>query len=475
MAIGMGLLINSSFKEGFQRFINQEEILKVEALAEKLTAYYSKQYGWKRLVESPHIFASMLRQIGEIPPPRGHHPAPVSNPASNPGIGLPPDDVGQALPLDKPSSVFVPLGVRVNLVSLENEPLLGAPQNLQSLPNDLRLEKVAVNYEGRPVGWITVLQSQSLSNELAESFLRSQTRNIVFISLVTLVVSLVFASGLVGYLLKPLRALHRGAESVQRGDLDFHIHIRGNDEVTDVIQAFNHLVASLKQQEKMREQWLSDISHELRTPLAVLRSELEALVDGIRQPEPRYMESLHHQVLNLSKLVEELRVLSLADMAGNSAIVAEPLELNHLLKPCLDRYERRLKEKQIVLHRPKADCQPMMVTGEQKKIEQVVSNLLENSYRYTDVGGNVWVSLAQKGAEVVLTIEDSAPGVNNEALPKLFDRLYRVDQSRSREHGGSGLGLAICKSILEAHKGHIHAAPSERGGIKMVVTLPRQG
>ncbi|MGF1735177.1 ATP-binding protein [Photobacterium satsumensis] len=462
----MGLLINSSFKDGFQRFINQEELLKVELLAEKLSVYYSEQYGWTRLVESPHIFASMLQQLGEIPPPRGRGHTDPNQVA---------DSAKPALPLDKPSSVFIPLGMRVNLVSLTNEPLLGAPENLRLLPNDFRVEKVAVIYKGEKVGWITVIQSLSLSNALAESFLRSQTRNIIFISLATLVVSLAFASGLVGYLLKPLKALHRGAESVQQGDLDHYIHFRGNDEVTDVIHAFNHLVANLKQQEQMREQWLSDISHELRTPLAVLRSELEALIDGIRKPEPRYIESLHHQVLNLTKLVEELRVLSLVDMAGSSAIVPEPLELSELLIPCLARFEARLKEKQIVLHQPKVASKPMMIEGEREKIEQVVTNLLENSYRYTDAGGNICVSLELLEHEVALVIEDSAPGVTDEALPRLFERLYRVDQSRSREHGGSGLGLAICKSIIDAHHGQIYAAHSERGGVKMVVTFPRQG
>ncbi len=444
----MGVLINASFKDGFQQYLNQEELTKANLLATKVSSYYSENSGWNRLQKEPRLWAMLLQQLGEAPPPREKHVKPeISSPRS---------------------TLFSPLSARLNLLNRDGSLLLGSPENMKPIEGTHR-EKVAIRLDNQVVGYITITQSESLTNKLAQQFLQSQTKHLVTISAAVIALSLIFALICVRYLLKPLHSLHQGANAVRKGNLDYQIQHSGNDEIADVTRAFNHLVESLKQQQQLRERWLSDISHELRTPLAVLRGELEALQDGIRQPEPAYIESLHQQVLTLTQLVDDLRAATKSD--AQLKLEMRPVNLNMLCQNLADSYRVRYQEKQLKLI-SYIQSQPAIIEADQQKLTQVINNLLENSYRYTAEEGEVQMSLKSTANNAILVIEDSSPGVPDESLPKLCDRLYRVDQSRSREFGGSGLGLSICQNIIEAHNGAITLDHSVLGGLKVTVTLP---
>lgn len=444
----MAVLVNSSFKEGFQQYLNQEELTKAKTLAARVSDYYSETYGWHRLEVAPHIWAGLLQQLGEAPPPRDKR-----------------RPTGALLPKQ---SIMAPLSVRLNLLDADGNVLLGPPDNLNSIDgmNSVTLD---ITKNGQVIGYVTVVQSESLTNSLAESFLHSQTKHIITISFATIMLSLLFAVVCVRYLLTPLRALHQGANAVRDGNLDYQIEHRNNDEIADVISAFNLLVKSLKNQEELRERWLSDISHELRTPLAVLRGELEALQDGIRKPEPTYIESLHQQVLTLIQLVEDLRSTSKAEI--QLQINLQKVSIKDVVENALASHINRFESKNLDLSCDLHPCDAF-IQGDKQKLTQVLNNLLENSYRYTDEGGEVHIHTSQYDNNVLIIVEDSAPGVPNEALPKLFERLYRVDQSRSREFGGSGLGLSICQGIIQAHAGTAQVEKSQLGGLKVTIQLP---
>lgn len=447
--LAMAILVNVSFKDGFQQYLNQQEVTKVESLATDASAYYSATYGWARLEQSPHLWASLLQQMGEMPPPPERHAA----------------RVGQVVP--RSESILAPLSSRINLIDLQGSSLLGKPENLSNIQGfESTLIPVKVDLE--TVGHISLLQSASLTDSLAAQFLHSQSKHLVSISAATVLLSLLFAFACTRFLVQPLRALHRGAKKVSLGNLEYQITVRGSDEIADVTVAFNQLVQSLKRQERLREQWLSDISHELRTPLSVLRGELEALQDGIRQPTVEYIESLHQQVLTLAQLVDDLRAATKADI--NLELSLEPVNLSELVSIVVQSYEHRFQGKAITLHSD--TTQPIELNADKQKVTQVLNNLLENSFRYTDANGEVKVSLAQGKDVVWLTVEDSSPGVPDDALNRLCDRLYRVDQSRSRAHGGSGLGLSICQNIVKAHGGEVIVSHSTLGGVKVVLTWP---
>jgi len=201
----------------------------------------------------------------------------------------------------------------------------------------------------------------------------------------------------------------------------------------------------------------------------VLRGEVQALQDGIRVPDERSFASLDAECGRLSALIDDLYQLALAD-AGALEYRFERLDLAELVGEVAEA-QRPLCENdglQLTLSIPAAPP----VSGDAHRLSQLVDNLLANARRYTDAPGTVSVSLATQPGAVVLVVEDSAPGVAGEHLPRLFERLYRVESSRRRAAGGAGLGLAICKAIAEAHGGRIAAGHSPLGGLRVEVRLP---
>lgn len=450
--IAMALLINNSFQNGLQAYLNQSEVEKVETLAAQLTPYYSATVKWQHL-QQPSLWNKLLRSIGEHPAarrPRGdEHPRPPARPGQR----------------------FAQLSARLNLLDQDGNSVIGNPRNLHRNRVNLQLVKVPITKDGEILGWLSIVQREKVRGHLAERFLQKQMHNFYWIALWAALFSFIVAAALVRHFLKPLNGLHKAAKALSNGNFDYHIKVRGKDELAELSQAFNLLTQTLKSQKVSREQWLSDISHELRTPISVLLSEIEAIEDGIRKPEPRYIQSLHTQVLTLTRLVDDLYALSQSD-AGVLIDTSQTVDLTNIVNNITSQNEVRFADKQIdikCLYDPK---QSMLLQGDSKTLAQLIGNLFENSYRYTDPGGQLQLSLQQMNNNIVFTLEDSAPGVPDESLPKLFERLYRVDKSRSRAHGGSGLGLSICQNIVSMHGGQINARHSGLGGLKIEVSLP---
>jgi len=458
LLIGMSALINHNFQQGLQEYLNQEEVAKTKLLAERLVKYYSEQDGWQQVTETPNVWASLIREIGERPPPPRREKTPQEQEHLQPNN----------------SDFITPLSIRLSLLSTDGQYLIESAIQNQSLSSDAFVhKKIPVMLHNKQIATLDLLQNTQISNQLAKGFLYSQSKNTFTITLATLLLTLFVAFVLVKILLKPLKALHKASDAVQKGNLDAQVINHGNDEVSDLIHSFNQLVSTLKQQKKIRDQWLSDISHELRTPLAVLKSEIEALQDGIRPMNPKYIGSLHRQVENLTNLVEDLYALSLSDTDPHLVEQNHPVDVREILSAVGESYALRLSQKQISIDLTKVSTHAVSLKINAKNLQQLFSNLLENSYRYTNEGGLVKVSLLESHHNVIIEIEDSNPGVSDEELPKLFERLYRVDKSRSRANGGSGLGLSICQKIVTAHSGTIRANHSKLGGIKVIITLPK--
>jgi two-component system sensor histidine kinase BaeS len=218
---------------------------------------------------------------------------------------------------------------------------------------------------------------------------------------------------------------------------------------------------------------VADISHELRTPLAVLRGEIEALQDGVRQATPEALASLHAEALQLGRLVDDLYQLALSDL-GALSYRKEPLELGAELEAAVAAYRAEFRGKGIALAVAGTEAAVPLV-ADPERLRQLFANLLENSLRYTDAGGRLEIALRREEGQATVTFSDSAPGVPAADLERLFERLFRVEGSRRRATGGAGLGLAICRNIAEAHGGTITAAPSPLGGVTITVALPLAG
>ncbi|MBF0425933.1 MAG: response regulator [Magnetococcales bacterium] len=239
-----------------------------------------------------------------------------------------------------------------------------------------------------------------------------------------------------------------------------------------------HLALSraLKVQEQQnldRRRWLADISHELRTPLAVLQAQVEALQDGIHTADAATLGVLHNEVMGLSRLVDDLYLLARADL-GALPLTMTPLEPVTILEEVLESFAPRLMQAGIALETIVPGGKPWVTLGDTRRLRHLFTNLVENSARYTDRGGRLRVVVSATTDDLYLCFDDTPPTVPSDQLPRLFERFYRAESSRNRDHGGSGLGLAICAGIVAAHDGAIVASTSSLGGLRIEVALPRQ-
>lgn len=226
-----------------------------------------------------------------------------------------------------------------------------------------------------------------------------------------------------------------------------------------------------QEQEKNQKEWMADTSHELRTPIAILRAQVEAFQDGVQEVNPKTLQVLHGEIMGLSKLVDDLHWLSRFDVGSlKHSFIA--VDVVSTLQDISELFEERYAEKELTIDKSGITNETCTVYADNNRMRQVFINLLENSLRYTDKGGKLKLSLEKSPTAIILRFDDSHPGIPEELMPKIFDRFFRVEASRSRELGGSGLGLAICKTIIEAHSGTISAFKSELGGIRIEVVLP---
>lgn len=243
----------------------------------------------------------------------------------------------------------------------------------------------------------------------------------------------------------------------------------GSDKA--LAEAFNSLATSLRDLDSGHRQWVADTSHELRTPIAVLRAQVEAFQDGVHEITPRNLEVLHSEIMALSKLVDDLHWLAKYDV-GQIRSQASALDINQTLQDVLESFEERRQAKEIALDNQVPNEEKLIIDGDSSRIRQVITNLVENSLRYTNKGGTIRISHSRSGKTLKLFFEDTEPGVPDELLPKLFDRFFRVESSRSRTMGGSGLGLAICLNNMQMLGGTIEASHSAMGGLKIELSLP---
>jgi signal transduction histidine kinase len=212
------------------------------------------------------------------------------------------------------------------------------------------------------------------------------------------------------------------------------------------------------------------VAHELRTPLATIKGYLQITRDGLIEPDDRILESLHQEADLLSRLVDDLQDLSLAD-AGELKIERKEIALQDVINQVVDTFARgKAEDKNIEL---KTDIQETpLVEADTQRIDQVVRNLLDNAISYTPGGGTVRISLEKGDRCVRVTVKDDGIGIPKGEKDRVFDRFYRVDKSRTRKTGGSGLGLTVASRIVRAHGGEIGLETGEGQGSKFWFTLP---
>ncbi|QBC33516.1 signal transduction histidine-protein kinase BaeS [Pandoraea sp. XY-2] len=294
--------------------------------------------------------------------------------------------------------------------------------------------------------------------------------NLMYLTVLGVALLGVVALHLARRLLVPVTPLLEATHRMAMGDYSVRAPTAGADELARLAVDLNRLADTLARNDRSRRDLLADISHELRTPLSILRGEIEAMEDGVRPLTQDALASLRVEISQLSKLIDDLYELSLSDVGALTYTFA-PVDMTERVATSVAAFGDWFDAKGIALNVHLPD-DTLIINGDLHRVTQLLGNLLENSLRYTDGGGAVRVYLSATATQLRLEIEDSAPGVPDDALPRLFERLFRVEASRSRRSGGAGLGLTLCKHIVEAHGGQITARHSPLGGLALTITLP---
>ncbi len=330
----------------------------------------------------------------------------------------------------------------------------------------------AIQVNNRQVGTLIVTSLDApIANSPAGDFLSSINRSILIAALFAGVVALALGLVLFRQITAPLESLTRAAKQIERGDLQGRVPVKGSDELAEVSRAFNAMTASLAQMQTARRNQIADIAHELRTPLAVLRANLEAMLDGVMPINAEQIAEIHAETLHLARLVDDLRLLSLAE-TGQLELKRAPIDLGALVRDVVDRADAAFREKGVGLELNAAGAAQIAVDAD--RIVQVLQNLLDNALRYTPRGGVVSVqcSVISDPSAVKVSVSDTGEGIAPDELPYVFERFYRADKSRARTSGGSGLGLAIVKQLVQAHGGRVGVESEASKGTRFWFVIP---
>jgi len=271
-------------------------------------------------------------------------------------------------------------------------------------------------------------------------------------------------------ILSPIKALTEAAQRLGRGDFSQRLEAKDKGEVGELAHAFNSMAHDLERAEQLRRTMVADVAHELRTPLSNIQGYLEAVNDGVIQPDTNAIQSLSEETTRLSRLVDELQELSLAE-AGELKLIRKVEDISELISQTVLAVQAQAASKGISLSTELADkLAPVNIDAQ--RIAQVLHNFLDNAIAHTADGGSITVSAIDKGNWLEVAVTDTGEGIPEEDLPNVFERLYRVDKSRTRATGGSGLGLTIAKRFVEAHGGKIEVHSELGKGSRFVFTLP---
>ncbi|MEZ5508335.1 MAG: ATP-binding protein [Gammaproteobacteria bacterium] len=437
MLLTSGLLIASllafmqwSFRSGFGDFLRQQQQQRLTLAADELAEHFRLTGGWS------DVDLRLLRR----PLPR------------------PPEAPAHAPHRQPPRTHFFVLNAHRQAAIGRYDP--GA---------DNVLEPIRV--DDRVVGFVGERVRNGPQDFMERRFAEHQSRHLLFVALLAGLISLVVAYPVASIMVARIQALLAHIRQLSKGELSARTPVKGSDELSQLALHLNSLGQTLQQNAQAHRTLVADISHELRTPIAVLKAQLEAAEDGIQPLNETTLARLQQQVRRLGGLVDDLYQLSLADLGALNYQKAL-LDVRALTFEVSSGFEAQMARAGLQLIIRDRTGRTLTVLGDHKRLQQLISNLLQNSVQYTNAPGTVRVDIGDDGHHAIIRVADSAPGVPPELQQRLFERLFRTDASRNRNSGGAGLGLSLCQSIVQAHGGQIDISDSDLGGITVTVRLP---
>lgn len=514
LIVGMALMIQVSLQTGLQHYVQSVELKRVDPIVRVLEQRYAEQGNWNFLQHGQPLAPFNLLMRGADPQAQYRVDMAGGQQIITPQTRVPPSPssleghgawevvdeqpssarpehstdwrvveavptVPQPVPADTwqggrdqysppHSRDVLSLGQRAALFDANRSYIAGHP-DAPFMPH-----RALYRTQGdtrQVIGYLGVAPIAGQLDLSQQEYLQAQQQHLWWIAGLSLLLAAVLAGAIGWYVRRPVQAMASGARQLADGDLSVRLAVQRRDELGVLATEFNRMATQLEAYEQARRQWVADTSHELRTPITILSAQLEAMSDGVMPVNSERLAVLSNTVSGMNRLVGDLHQLASAD-AGIRDYRAVSFEVTAWLSELAAAFAARLSQQQLQGIWQCEAVAGVVMEGDQLRLTQVLSNLLTNSCRYTHAGGQVRVYATQQEQQLILTLEDSAPAVEAAQLPYLFDRFYRADASRSRQHGGSGLGLAICQTIVEAHGGTIAAQASEWGGLKIIIKLP---
>lgn len=360
-------------------------------------------------------------------------------------------------------------------MSLCNQVMLEISTRMEEKRPDLQGDFLTYQYplvqNGETVGLLSIsYYSPYYFNENDFRFLDSLNLILFVVGITSIVGAAVAGICLARRLSVPIAKATEITREISEGNyaIRFESHVR-TQELEALNEAVNHMAESLETQETMRRRLTSDVAHELRTPIANVSAHLEAILEGVWEPSAQRLRSCYEELGRISGIVSDLESLQQVENE-NLSLDQEAVDLLALSQAVRTAFEAELEKKEL-------DCavtgEHAVVSGDQKRLYQVIFNLVSNAIKFSYEGGTIQIHVADGAEAAVLTVKDQGVGIPENDLPWIFERFYRADRSRNRKTGGSGIGLTIVKAIVQAHHGKIAVESREGQGSQLTVTLPK--
>jgi two-component system sensor histidine kinase BaeS len=493
-----------SFDRGLLEHVNKRALQQYTSLSEALVSHYQEKGNWQALSDSRYAWLQLQADAGididsrELQrarqdivrksfgqpstrrPERRHPRFDTQGPDAQrehrrPRENMPPREHRP------PREDRLPPPPRKNP---KQERLALLDDNKQLLAGDLvkpeHRQYLELIQAGSLIGYVVYANRERLLDDYELDLSSQLSSNLWWVAGLMILLSASLALPFSKLLLSPLRPIVESIHSLAKGDFTHRVDVVNQDEIGRVAKDINHLAQQLETVDTSRKTWLANISHELRTPLAVMRGELEAMLDGIRALNKDNVSSAHQEALHLQRLVEDLYQLTSSELGDDNvaemSYLKQDLDFSALIEDDLERFQPLMDKAGLsfsFINTAQTENKEVWVKGDSSRLSQLIHNLVNNSIKYTQAPGTLVAELTVKNDVIVFTLIDSAPSVKEGELDKIFDHLYRAEQSRNRKTGGSGLGLAICRKIAQSHDGELTASLSDLGGIKMTLCLPR--
>ncbi len=439
-------------RDSFDNYVDKNLSYRLELFAGLLTEYHRDNNSWS---DVQSVFDAQPKGRG-----MGGGNGRIAQGVHGTGRRMGP---GMGSMMGSNTGDFLLMDSNGKIIAASDSAYIGKP-----VPEDTITHRLTLTVNDAVVGTLVMVNNQR--GEWESEFINSVNKATLWAAVVASVIALIFGIFISRHLSKPIAMLTLAAKRLAGRELGYRAAVTTGDEIGELASSFNNMAESLERNERLRRNLLADTAHELRTPLAILRGNLESMQEGVITASPETIISMHDEVLRITRLVNDLQEISLAE-AGELRLNRREVQVEELVEKVamLSSSDARQKDinfsVDISVGLPTVDVDP-------DRIVQVLLNILGNALRFTKPGGMVTLAARLTDGSVVFSIKDTGDGITADELANVFERFYRSDHSRSRSGGGAGLGLAIAKSLVEAHGGRIWAESKINEGSSFSFTVP---